>query len=310
MTTRPNQPLLLLRVAPLILETISFECLAVCRGVCREWRRTSEIVLLRRWEAYLSDFIFNPLWFRAVLRATASVVSGSTVLHFLLKHSSHESSWTPGDLDIFCPITSAESMLFHLTKFEGYRNKNSTEDIADGRDDYLVDNTGGLFQVIHLERPDGREIDLVVSTRQSPLSALTYFWGTIVLNYVSADTICVSYPLWTLAGIGRLHPERSSFRHARLCVDKYHGRGFQLHTFDSKQEPTYHSIYCPRSYRTFFDRSCLRFSFDAPSGLPLYQVRPPVHPVWRYGGDACQADCIGDRRYVLCLQGLESANIV
>ncbi|KAI0052232.1 hypothetical protein FA95DRAFT_1472703, partial [Auriscalpium vulgare] len=225
------------------------------------WERTSKLVLIGRWEAYLLGFVDDPARFRGVLRTTASVASGSTVLHFLMKNSPLDAVWEPGDLDVFCPITSAETLLEHLTNIEGYRNKNPTHTVCADEDEYMGDNTGGLFQVVHLERPDGKEIDLVVSSRQTPLWALTYFWGTLVLSYISADTICVAYPLWTLAGVGRLHPERSSFFQAKRCVAKYTERGFQLLQFDSKDKTTYHSKYCPHLLRTFFDRACLRLSF-------------------------------------------------
>lgn len=49
-------------------------------------------------------------------------------------------------------------------------------------------------------------IDVVVPNSISPILAVTQFWSTHVMNYITADGVCVMYPTLTFKKIGVINP--------------------------------------------------------------------------------------------------------
>lgn len=78
-------------------------------------------------------------------------------------------------------------------------------------------------------------IDVVVPNSISPILAVTQFWSTHVMNYITADGVCVMYPTLTFKKIGVINPTSAppdgtlDLRLTAL-VQKYTQRGFNIHT--------------------------------------------------------------------------------
>ncbi|KAI0309612.1 hypothetical protein OF83DRAFT_1033429, partial [Amylostereum chailletii] len=152
-----------------------------------------------------------------LLRTTQSVVSGSVVLFYALANTHFADGWRPDDMDIYCPLVAAVPLLDYLVQHEKYT--------VHGR--HYAHNSG-IAAVIHLARADGTNVDLVCSARPSALAPLPSFWSTLVLNYASADALCVVYPHLTLRGRACLNPRFATRARTARCVEKYTARGFSV----------------------------------------------------------------------------------
>ncbi|OJT13876.1 hypothetical protein TRAPUB_9545 [Trametes pubescens] len=143
----------------------------------QSWRRTcmiadctGSLALGLRYNAALGTFFNDPTMFRNVLRLTSSVMSGSTALHIL--DVACADTWSPTDLDIYAPSYSARQLITYIRDVEGYNivKENTTK---------YPYHDAGLTHV---------------------------FWGTHVMNYLTADSFCMAYPELTLTGRALLNP--------------------------------------------------------------------------------------------------------
>lgn len=181
----------------------------------------------------------------------------------------------------------------YLSDSEGYMR------ICDSEDDEAVRSLvekhgGGVAIVIRMENYKGSIVDVVVSTRTSALYPITFFWSTHLMNFISADTLCVTYPSLTLTGRGCFNPFRLyGDNNFMPYMTEYEREVFEILTFvhnDPLQFVCAPNATCPHLLRTFFDEHSLRFQFSTFDGNdPL--SRPDFHPCWRMGGSACGSHC-------------------
>ncbi|KAI0062079.1 hypothetical protein BV25DRAFT_1916371 [Artomyces pyxidatus] len=209
----------------------TLETLSYARCVNKELRLIVMSYLQSRWNVTLTSYVSSPDAFRDMLRMTRSVVSGSTVLQFVLQGTQHEHNWAANDLDIYCPLTTAVILFDYLLSVEKFRVKQRiiSRDRSQGVSSEY--NNGAISCVTTLITPTGRKVDIITATRNSPLLPITYFWGTLVINYISADDICITYPRLTLSGTGLLNPVRIPAPKVLVCIEKYTNRGFLLSDF-------------------------------------------------------------------------------
>ncbi|KAI0335952.1 hypothetical protein GY45DRAFT_1342100 [Cubamyces sp. BRFM 1775] len=159
---------------------------------------------------------------RNVLRVTNSVISGSSALHFL--DVDRAPLWSATDLDIYTPIHCARQIVNYLCNVEGYH---IVQEPVPSKYPHL---RSGFATVFHLRR-DLSEIDVIQSCTRSALYPIPYFWGTHVMNYLTADTFCVAYPEYTLEGKSLLNPV--------ALVDKQHPNVRMLTNMDKYTERGY-----------------------------------------------------------------------
>ncbi|KAH9917574.1 hypothetical protein B0H21DRAFT_702599 [Amylocystis lapponica] len=229
------------------------------------------------------------------MRVTRSVISGS----FALKIVDRQATFLPNDLDIYVPSPAYDTMLSYLTTTEDYVR------FAHG------DHQSQLIR-------HGRRIDIIRSVDHSPTTPIPFFWSTLVMNFVMADSICCAYPLLTLNGYALAHVKRmcdpSVGGRGRIpCLEKYTDRGYILSPItqpewnnghESLQRPCVQSWVCPRRDRFFGDQGCLLINLAcSDNDIPLthrgHLTYPPTPPfgstnMWRIGGPACGEDCVGD----------------
>lgn len=270
------------------------------------WRATSlrmdaagaEFMRSRYYRALRQHFT-DPTGFRSVLRATGSVVSGSVALAVL--DIERADRWTANDLDLLVPVNFVKRVHSYITKVEGYVHV-STHHASQ------YEECGGFLSVSRYENKNGMLIDLVKSFHHSALYPIPYFWSTLLMNYLSADSYCVGYPTLTLDGRGLLNPialiDNQFVDYRVLAVmDKYGRRGYDFrdyaYAFDEDAEATCgqdQDENCPRTIRYFGDPFCLtgtvgtiseavRTSESRAQPDKAFLVR------WWRGGNACGGTC-------------------
>ncbi|KAI0043917.1 hypothetical protein FA95DRAFT_1479777, partial [Auriscalpium vulgare] len=271
-----------------IIDASSLETLSALRGTNVRLRCLINGFLTRAWNTTLEQHFHDALGFREILRVTGSIVSGSHALYFALRNTEWH-QWQPSDLDVYCPVAAGLDLVEYLVRREGYKISNPFED-SETR--CLYQDVGGIATVVTLRRTSGQKVDIIVGTGPSALATLTHFWGTAVINFISADTICVTYPRLTLRGVCCISTRRHRVHRLRVCVLKYVARGFIVGGFSVNGVRSFHASddpYCPHTERSFFDNACLTIHFGRDP--PAIRGTPCVHPVWGYGGNNCGGHC-------------------
>ncbi|KAI0067133.1 hypothetical protein BV25DRAFT_1912457 [Artomyces pyxidatus] len=287
----PNEIILM------ICEVSTLETLCRIRSSNKRLRQVVDRHLRESWNTVLKQYVDEAVPFRKLLRDTRSVISGSTALHFLLRGPDAPVDWQPKDLDIYCPLTTAADVVDYLIVHEGFRVEKTMASRDRSPNVHNEYSNGAIASVITMSTPKGLKVDIIAATRNSPLLPLTHFWGTLVTNYISADTLCVSYPRLTLRRFGLLNPTRKPALRAAVCVDKYMKRGFDFTRFGLGLYPPRHTpftmrpLHCPHTFRTFHDAGCLRIHFDEPLLDRPLALFPTFDPMWRWGGAHCGDGC-------------------
>lgn len=247
--------------------------------------------LARLWNEKLQDFVSSPVDFRAILRNSRSVVSGSVALHFILDNPS---SWNPGDCDVYVPAGSAFVVIDYLRHHEGYQFRNRSRQEHYGNL-HFPSSLPAIMSIERLQRPDGKRIDVIESSTASALYPLPFFWSSHLVNYISADSICVTFPILTFQKRCLLFP--GSNHTSTALQAKYEERGFRVSSFleNTSEEvqaayPRMHdgcddNPYCPHRFRFFGDEWCMQIVFDEEAGRTFgVDINSPF---WRYGGRLC-----------------------
>ncbi|KAI0054479.1 hypothetical protein BV25DRAFT_1817004 [Artomyces pyxidatus] len=274
-----------------ICSFLSFTDLSNLRGVNRRLRRLVHAHIESNWNQTLSPYVKSAEDFRDL-----SLVSGSTVLYFVLRGTPYRDDWNANDLDVYCPLSTAASVVDYLVQREECTVARSVVNRDRSMEIFREYSNGALASVTTLRTRDNKKIDVIASTRNSPLLPITYFWGTLIANYISADTLCITYPQLTLDGVSAINPLRTPSSRAERCIKKYEERGFIIVDF-SQINGVQHApwkpapFHCPQTYRTFQDAGCLIFRFcpDHPRKPPA--LFPIYNPMWKYGGAHCGGDC-------------------
>ncbi|KAJ8473933.1 hypothetical protein ONZ51_g7556 [Trametes cubensis] len=288
-----------------IAAELDFQSLQTWRMTCRAADEIGAMLLRTRYNGALNRHLADPDGFRSVLRATMSVVSGSTVLHII--DQARSPTWAPNDLDIYAPLDGAGRVASYLIDVEHYTRKAVQEPTYDGV-------YAGFKAVIHLSKGD-LQIDVIQSITTSALYPLPFFWSTHVMNYFTADMFCVVYPTYTFQGRGLLNPavliskQYPTIRTLQV-IGKYQTRGYDFRVYpyawaEGTELDCTSDEGCPRIIRFFGDRYCCVGSLDTVAqslmtdGVRGYPNRTRMVRWWR-GGPACGDKCThGDDDFAL-----------
>ncbi|KAI6011814.1 hypothetical protein PISMIDRAFT_69436, partial [Pisolithus microcarpus 441] len=123
-----------------------------------------------------------------MLRSCDAMVSGSTALHLLMPEEG--TTWIPSDLDIYLLQQTLPMMLRRL-QHEGY---SIIAEPPVKKSGYNYSHVAHVLVVSNGQRT----VDLVLSRTSTALSPIFQFHSTVVMNFVSADTVFCSYPSLTL----------------------------------------------------------------------------------------------------------------
>ena len=254
--------------------------------------------------------------FRSLLLDTRAVISGSTALHFILR----DTHWKPGDFDLYTPFGTGYALVRWLVANEGYTivadgSKNftfhpKTLPMPAGPCDWLTDlgldflpaaprqsrssipHYGSLgadiYRVYKLTSGTNTFIDVIESSKPSFLPPITKFHSTLVMNYLTPNSVVILYPTLTFERQGILqsrnkrvfesydedpHTQASSppapivdGGRKKKYVEKYEARGFTLYSRPADlRRPC--GAACPARLRMVgneVDKWCLAAHFDIP----------------------------------------------
>lgn len=256
----------------------------------------------RRIHSLLSGWFKHPNYFRKLLHSSRGVLSGSTVLAFILGLD-----WGQQDLDIYIPRGAngqndpsyyLRMLQDYLTEVEGYKVESvqtvddavvnpppgelppihqiiNIDEDAEGGFDFDYSN-GKVRTVVKLSLPipssmKPAKIDLVEGTEESsPIAPISRFHSTFVMNFISASSITVLYPHQTFMMQGLLNERIDITRPKQIAwMEKYQSRGFKIitnpNTMDIPCGPACRSI-----WRTTEDKGSMVVTF----GDPMLGVLP------------------------------------
>lgn len=150
---------------------------------------------------------------------------------------------------------------------------------------------------------NGMKIDVIVTMSRVPLYAVTHFWSTLQMNYMTSRGFCSLYPQLTFARVGLMTPAVLSTRAsiprftALRLIDKYLTRGFKLFTRAQAITTENHgnvyiagndavhvddgSSYRCHEFRGSEDEHCFTVTFDTED--KPFKVRTPIDrnaPAW------------------------------
>lgn len=186
--------------------------------VCRRLRSRREEVLGRLVTRLLRRYISNPLGLRKVMRDAGAILSGSSVLWLI---EGMPSTWTPNDLDIYAPIWKAQRIIRFLIEREGYTEVPREKPFPE---DYM--KLGFLSSVTKLRKGE-QSIDVMESLSPNVLQPITFFYTTLVMNYITSDSIKILYPLLTFSRFG-VPQYAAPHRREVQWRKKYSERTFQV----------------------------------------------------------------------------------
>ncbi|KAH9852844.1 hypothetical protein C2E23DRAFT_729604 [Lenzites betulinus] len=258
--------------------------------------------LFKKLLGVLRRFVENPYHFLDELEICCSVISGSSALSVLFRHS-----WTPDDLDVYTPRDYFWHVVAYLVNVENY-----TKFELLSHPDYNA--YGTVRSVARLSRADGRRVDVVQSDSNSPLLPIASFWNTAVMNYIAPNSFCIAYPHLTdqlCAVTTAISPAEEDVSSATYpLVDpallyKYEARGFAVRTdhlsWARTADPSavclgMDSPLCPLTMRYFGDRHCVTGSIPSVRGRRARRSLTKdfvkeYTAVWWKGGKTCGGEC-------------------
>ncbi|KAI0039441.1 hypothetical protein FA95DRAFT_1504173 [Auriscalpium vulgare] len=277
-----------------MISNLSFKDLTRARGINKAFHRSVDDYLKVEYSRDLRTYVDRPLQFREVLRSTRSVISGSFVVRFVMRRT-EQGDMRVGDLDIYCPLSSASGVITYLEEDERYGpGINITHDPDDELEEAYPISAISCVTRLYRESTQSR-IDVITSDTNSPLLPIRHFWCTLVTNYMSADGICLTHPKLTLDARGCIAPAQLGDVAIEHAVEKYRARGFRIGTFvdnDATHQGGETTGYCPQRLRNFNDSLSLTFKFDSFNEAQLLHTFPILEPTWKYGGWLCGGRCV------------------
>ena len=198
------------------------------------------------------------LWFKldwkvmkAIMLTTGAVISGSAALAVL-----QGGEFIPQDLDIYVTSKNMAAVLVFLQE----QNYAVVIPVPGAKKNVYPKSSVTLTL-----RNDIREkIDLVATTEQHVIHAVTQFHSTCVMNYIVYYGIVCLYPEWTM--------RKTAFVKAELMdeavIHKYQGRRFAMMKVSSEM-PEYEPMHkcgthqcCPKTRQELHDHTTLCIPLD------------------------------------------------
>ncbi|KAI0312260.1 hypothetical protein OF83DRAFT_1176814, partial [Amylostereum chailletii] len=192
----------MLRTSELFEELLAYlpvPDIASMKQTCGVFSAHADDAMRHRWTTTLCKWVNDAGAFRELLCCTGSIVSGSAALAYAMSATTFMNTWTPMDMDVYCSVATAVSVVDWFVRTQSYTYLPAFANVSGDVDDeaYFMEYHGGIAGVVHLTCSDGRSVDIICSKTPSPMYPLPHFWGTLVLNYLTADSLVVAYPQLT-----------------------------------------------------------------------------------------------------------------
>ncbi|KAJ7758268.1 hypothetical protein B0H16DRAFT_1280291, partial [Mycena metata] len=152
-----------------------------------------------------------------LLRITRSIVSGSAALRMV-----SDIDFTPGDLDIYTPLSQEETAMEIVQRDMNFQAVASRMPLG------YTDHSG-IFKVHRLEKGI-KSINIIIVRGENPTEALFRFHSTVVMNCLTAFGLYCAYPSLTLSDYGVANlpvvlRDVGVRLNALECFEKYRVRG-------------------------------------------------------------------------------------
>lgn len=179
-----------------------------------ELRRRFILIIRRFFGDRSNDFLH-------ILTVHGAVISGSTALAFL----SWPDCWSPGDIDVY---VGSNDYRHFLQALHDYQLAVSTS----GQGSHGSFSYDGITNVLRYITPTCERLDVIRSITPNPVHPLLYFWGSLVVNFLTPHGAVCAYPSYTLNH--KAFATDISYSPKLLAAhEKYESRGFEFHTVDS-----------------------------------------------------------------------------
>ncbi|KIO11376.1 hypothetical protein M404DRAFT_842832 [Pisolithus tinctorius Marx 270] len=229
------------------------------------------------------NFFENPQDLYDLLRLGQAIISGSTALHFLLAQK--EVTWSPHDLDVYTIPKNIEFLLTEV-KLRGYQ----IISVKTGNDvRYYNSHIASIFTLVR----NRRKIDIMVSASPTPISPIFQYHSTVLMNFITHDTVFCAYPHLTFQRQSLVNPfvifAQALKRSMMEALVKYHDRGIKY----LKCSEDHKHLPCHKNdFRSIHDPDCMWMQlFPSPPSISSREHRKTEIAVtnleWSLGGYVC-----------------------
>ena len=248
------------------------------------WRAAVCKELALALQSTLSMITPDPASFQSMMRSIRSIISGSTALYHVLRFPN---TWQPTDVDLIVPNHRYAQVVQFVLDIPGAVVINEFPQQYEA-----ARNVTGFSHIVQVQTPYAK-FDIIGSADRSPFYPLVFYYGTHVMNAITADLVISAYPSLTLEGHAVLNLSRPRNDHStRAAIQKYTQRGF---TFNNIDQPPSHfgqacstTITCPNRNRAFGDMYCLITpNTDRPITETLDLMDEHSTTSWRFPGAPC-----------------------
>ncbi|KAJ3555914.1 hypothetical protein NM688_g2317 [Phlebia brevispora] len=265
--------------------------------------------MVNRHHHMLSPYLSDTTAFMEKLREWGSVITGSFALSYILG----KTNITGSDMDIYVPYSNFEQMKVYLKDVEGYsedamvtrqraeiaralaeQQDDAVERVLQGTLDYVsVPLDTGIVKVATLNK-GSYKIDIIQNQSASALYAITRFWSTLQMNYISASGYCCAYPQTTFLLEGVINPHvmnrnMTPYEFVHPLIQKYERRGYAFRYNWYEPETAgcrldHDHPFCPTKRRSFEDGHSYYGTFGTEQELPSFNnTSGAVVSEWKVG---------------------------
>ena len=261
----------------------------------------------RRWRTTLAFFVPDPESFRSMMRTYGALVGGPVALWFA---TSLPGTWRPDHLDLLVPQWSAGCVKRKLLAMPGFALVSGKELRWEMRDQWLYEDssycvwtTRGVIRVVH-------------SIREDALALVANYWGTHLMNVLSADAFVAPYMRLTMGGraigtdirkaIGEDVMEEGYDWH-KTPEDP---RGYRLYEtgadFVDLRRGCYNFVGCCQRERTFTDNETLLVQIGRGGEVDVFKQFRRSYWGWKLKVDPCaNKSCFFERDFTYLTHWVE-----
>lgn len=200
--------------------------------------------------------------FLVLLTTHRGLISGSSALAFL----SWPDVWIPGDIDVY--VGTDEYPKFVQSLKDMQLAAIEVDFTSQRRSSYA-----GIASVRRYLTPMHQRLDVIRSATSNAAHPLLYFWGSLVVNFLTSRGAVCAFPAHTL-NRKALVTDISYSEKLVAARNKYESRGFQFQTVDSWRPSGNNNA---NGSRVFSERPILAINFLSVwptdlSSLPIIQA--------------------------------------
>lgn len=161
-----------------------------------------------------------------------------------------------GDLDLYTPYGTTEEVIDFLCA-KGFTKFPTSVQVEEDTG-YPEEGAAYINSVTKLVK-DRRKVDVIESAEKHAIAPITRFHSTLVMNYLTADSLVLLYPKLTLE---RTWVPQRAVPYKNNWAPRYEGRHYQRMPDEIGVSPRYCDLFCFKSPRSSGDRHCLFVPYD------------------------------------------------